>query len=93
MAILDLDLSVPSFRAAYQHARVIAMSGDRAGADKLFARLLWHVRAEDGGFIGLSDAQMAEKIAGDPRLNTRDVYDAMYEPGSWPAAEAKAEAA
>ncbi len=88
MTMLQIDLSKPSFRAAYQHARILAVAGDRDGADKLFARLLWHVDARDGGFLGLSDAQIDAKIARDPRLNIDDVMDGQWDAGQWPTQEA-----
>lgn len=78
------DLSAPSFAAAYALARSHAMRGDRNGATQLFCRLLWHVEAQDGGFIGLSDEQLLEKCELDPRLNHAAATDAMHAPGPWP---------
>jgi hypothetical protein len=87
-AIIDIDLTARTYRSAFQFARVLAVAGDRKGADALMCRLLWHVRAEDGGFIGLSDQQLADKIDRDPKLNAFDVDAAMYDPGEWPAISA-----
>ena len=78
------DLSTPSFAAAYALARSHAMRGDRNGATQLFCRLLWHVEAQDGGFIGLSDEQLLEKCELDPRLNHAAATAAMHAPGPWP---------
>lgn len=88
MTVIPLDLSKPSFRAAYQLARAVAVTGDRAGADALFARLLWHVPASDGGFMGLTDCQMQAKIAADTRLSMRAVHEGIWNPGEWPKQEA-----
>lgn len=79
-----LDLSKPSYRAAYSFARAL---GDRTAASALLSRLLWHVESHDGGFIGLSDAELEAKVAADPRLNMQAVTAAMYAPGAWPATE------
>ena len=81
------DLATPSFAAAYQLARLRAQSGDRAGAARLFSRLLWHVEASDGGFIGLSDEELLEKCESDKRLNHAIATAAMYAPGPWPIPE------
>lgn len=78
------DLATPSFAAAYQLARLRAQSGDSAGAARLFSRLLWHVEAGDGGFIGLSDIDLEEKCATDRRLDYASATAAMYAPGPWP---------
>lgn len=83
----DLDLSVPSYRAAFHFARKLAAAGDRPAADALMARLLWLVPAQDGGFVGLSDAQLASKCATDARLNLELVAAAQWAPGEWPAAD------
>jgi hypothetical protein len=81
------DLSVPSFAAAYHLSRRHAASGDPAGAARLFSRLLWHVEASDGGFIGLSDEQLAEKCESDKRLNHAIATAALYAPEPWPLPE------
>lgn len=73
-----------TYQDAYTLARRLAQAGDRKGADALMARLLWHVRAEDGGFVGLSDKQLEAKVEADPRLNTEAVNAAMWNPGEWP---------
>lgn len=88
-----LDLTVPSYQAAYHFAREKALAGDRVGADTLFIRLLWLVRGEDGGFVGLSDKQLKARVRAIPALasySMADITAAMYEPGEWPKAEARA---
>ena len=85
----ESDLATPSFAAAYRLSRLRAASGDRAGAARLFSRLLWHVEASEGGFIGLSDEQLQEKCESDKRLNHAIATAAMYAPGRWPASERK----
>lgn len=80
----DLDLNTPSFAAAYALARRHAARGDRDGAMRRFCELLWHVEAQEGGFIGLSDEQLFEKCEHDPRLNYATATDAMYAPEPWP---------
>jgi hypothetical protein len=93
MTVLNLDLSKPSFRAAYQLARAHRMTWGKAAADALFARLLWHVPGEDGGFLGLTDDEMDAKIAADPRLTRANVLAAMWAPGEWPEMEKRNEPA
>ena len=83
------DLATPSFAAAYTIARRHAVSGDPAGAARLFSRLLWHVEASEGGFIGLSDEQLAEKCESDKRLNHAIATAALYAPEPWPLPERK----
>lgn len=83
----DLDLSKPSYRAAFHFARKLAAAGDRPAADALMARLLWLVPAQDGGFIGLSDAQLTAKVRNDARLNLELVLAAQWAPGTWPSAD------
>lgn len=78
------DLSTPSFAAAYALARPLAARGDRDGATRRFCQLLWHVEAQDGGFIGLSDDQLLEKCESDPRLDHAIATLAMWAPGPWP---------
>jgi hypothetical protein len=48
------------------------------------SRLLWLVDRDDGGFIGLSDDELEEKVESDPRLDADAVLAAMYAPGQWP---------
>lgn len=84
---MTADLSIPSFAAAYRLSRLRALSGDTAGAARLFSRLLWHVEASDGGFIGLSDEELMEKCEADKRLNHAIATAAMYAPGPWPTPE------
>ncbi len=84
-AVVHFDLTARTYRSAYQFARARAVAGDRAGADALLARLLWHVEAKDGGFIGLTDCQLRAKVALDPCLNMNDVALFQYAPGQWPA--------
>jgi len=78
------DLSIPSFAAAYALARNHAARGDRDGATALFCRLLWHVEASEGGFIGLSDEELLEKCEADKRLNHAIATAALYAPEPWP---------
>jgi hypothetical protein len=78
------DLATPSFSAAYTIARRHAASGDPAGAARLFSRLLWHVEASEGGFIGLSDEELLEKCESDKRLNHTIATAALYAPEPWP---------
>jgi hypothetical protein len=85
--VAEPDLATPSFAAAYRLSRLRAASGDSAGAARLFSRLLWHVEARDGGFIGLSDEELLEKCAHDKRLNHASAIAAMYAPGPWPLPE------
>lgn len=89
MTILALDLNTRTYRSVYQHARALAVAGDRDGANRLMANLLWHVEASEGGFIGLTDGQLIEKVALDPRLNMQTVMEAMYAPMPWPITERK----
>ena len=83
----DPDLSKPSFAAAYTIARRHAASGDPAAAAQLFSRLLWHVEASEGGFIGLSDEELLEKCESDKRLNHAIATGALYAPEPWPVTE------
>ena len=84
---MTTDLSTPSFAAAYRLSRLRALSGDPAGAARLFSRLLWHVEASEGGFIGLSDEELLEKCEADKRLNYAIATAALYAPGPWPVPE------
>lgn len=84
-AVIDIDLSARTYRSVYQHARALAVTGDRRGADRLMCRLLWHVLAADGGFIGLTDQQLEDKVAADPKLNMADVNEFHWDAGEWPA--------
>lgn len=77
-------MTARTYQQAYTHARALAQAGDRIGAGKLLARLLWHVEAADGGFIGLDDWALARMVAADPRLNMADVTAAQWAPGEWP---------
>lgn len=81
------DLATPSFAAAYRLSRLRAVSGDPSGAARLFSRLLWHVEASEGGFIGLTDEELLEKCESDKRLNHAVATAAIYAPGPWPAIE------
>lgn len=81
------NLATPSFAAAYRLSRLHAASGDSAAAARLFSRLLWHVDAREGGFIGLSDDELLEKCESDKRLNHAVATAAMYAPGPWPVPE------
>ncbi len=86
---MSLDLTIPSQQGAYHFARQMALAGDRNGADALYIRLLWLVRCDQGGFLGLSDSQLEERVARDRILCTHDIAEithAMYEPGEWPMA-------
>lgn len=86
----SLDLSTPSLQGAYFFARELALAGKRKEADALYIRLLWHVRCDQGGFVGLSDRQLEERVAHDRILCTHDITEithAMYEPGEWPKVE------
>lgn len=90
MTVLHIDLNARIYRSVYQHARALAVAGDRDGANALMCNLLWHVEAADGGFIGLTDGQLIEKVALDPRLNLQTVMDAMYAPMPWPITKKEA---
>ena len=91
------DLSQPSFRAATTLARKAAFAAmreagrfslnedDRAIGNALLARLFWHVEGAEGGFIGLSDEALGERVA-HYRLDLNAVRDAAWAPGSWPVA-------
>ena len=81
------DLSIPSFAAAYHLSRRHAARGDTAKAAQLFSRLLWHVEASDGGFIGLSDEELLEKCESDKRLDHAIATAALYAPEPWPVIE------
>lgn len=97
-ALADLDLSVPSYRAAYQFARRAAFDSakvrgakkpswhDKAAGDAVMIRLLWHVEGERGGFIGLSDSQLAAYCER-KNYDIRAVNAASYAPGDWPTAQ------
>jgi hypothetical protein len=96
------DLSQPSFRAATTLAREAAFAAmrrcgrfglndaDRAIGNALLARLFWHVEGADGGFIGLSDEALQERVA-HYRLDLNAVRDAAWAPGGWPASAAARE--
>jgi hypothetical protein len=84
---MAVDLSTPSFAAAYAIARPLAQRGDAPAATRRLCELLWHVEGEDGGFIGLSDEQLREKCESDKRLNYAAATDAMHAPPPWPAAQ------
>jgi hypothetical protein len=87
----------PSFRAATRLAREAAFAAmrkagrlglndeDRALGNALLARLFWHVEGAEGGFIGLSDEALQERVA-HYRLDLNAVRDAAWAPGSWPVA-------
>jgi hypothetical protein len=93
-----LDLSRPSLRAADQIAREYALDRMKAQGRKApdvsdgaayrarFARLLWLVRYENGGFDGASDRQAKDRAL---RLNLQDVYlnYALSGAGEWPVTE------
>ena len=90
------DLCSPSFRAATTLAREAAFAAmrkagrfglndtDRAIGNALLARLFWHVEGAEGGFIGLSDEALQERVA-HYRLDLVQVRDAAWAPGAWPA--------
>lgn len=93
MIIHEIDLTKPSYRSAYQIARAIRLRDGIAAANAEFARLLWHVHKEDGGFIGLTDDELVQKVQDDPRLRMADVLRHMWAPGHWPSAEEISKAA
>lgn len=95
----DLDLSFPSYRGAYFHARqkalALASAGGRpkpnaddvAAADHYFLRLLYLVEASEGGLLGLSDGAIDEKLALlGRRFTFKMAVAALYEPVVWPVA-------
>lgn len=84
MTVSPLDLSTPSYRAAYQLARPLAVAGDRKGAAALFTRLLFHVPVEDGGLMGMSEDALETRCASDPRLDHVTALEAVWNPGPWP---------
>lgn len=61
--------------------------GDPPAAARRLCELLWHVEAQDSGFIGLSDDQLLEKCENDQRLNYATATDVMHAPGPWPICE------
>jgi hypothetical protein len=85
----------PSFRAATRLAREAAFAAmrkagrfglneaDRAIGNALLARLFWHVEGAEGGFVGLSDEALQERVA-HYRLDLTAVRDAAWAPGAWP---------
>ena len=89
------DLTKPSFRAATTLAREAAFAAmrrcgrfglndaDRAIGNALLARLFWHVEGAEGGFVGLSDEALQERVA-HYRLDMAAVRDAAWAPGAWP---------
>lgn len=91
----EIDLSKPSYAAAYQHARAAALAhakaygreiptrADKAAGDAVMVRLLWHIECDRGGFIGLSDAQL-EALCARKGYDLAAVTAAMYAPGAWP---------
>ena len=83
LAIWDATAPKRTFSDAYALARPLAVSGNREGATLLLCRLLWHVEGRDGGFIGLSDAQLRDKCATDKRLSYAAAVAAANAPGSW----------
>src|SRR4051812_24515245 len=86
-AVVEIDLSKPSYNAAYKLARAVVIGGDLAGGKKLFARLMWLVPANDGGFVGLDDFDFEHRLATFVRMGlcTRAaVMEAMWAPGDWP---------
>lgn len=85
-------MSGHTFAAAVEICRPVLAHEGRPAANKLIARLLWHVEGADGGFIGLHDEALAERVAF-YRLDLDQVRDAMWAPGAWPVAAAQQEAA
>src|SRR6185437_16156812 len=91
-------LSKPTYAAAYSIAREVSKSrADAAGrqfpapADihaglREFARLLWHVDATDGGFIGLTDSELAARVEKifSGRVSLSTVTELGWAPGQWP---------
>jgi len=75
-----------TFQDAYTAARKVAQAGDRAAATALLSNLLWHVDGAAGGFIGLSDEQLAEKCEADPRIDYSIAVSAMHAPTAWVSA-------
>ena len=72
---------------AYQIARRVCEAGNPDAGSRLFNRLLWHVEAIDGGFIGLTDAQLERKCKSTPGLNLEYALASMWAPGEWPSEE------
>lgn len=60
---------------------------ERITASRELCRLLWHVRAENGGFKGLDDEACEEKCKRDPRLSWDFCCEMMWAPGEWPEAD------
>lgn len=87
-------MPIPTQQAAYALARELAMAGKRKEADALYIRLMWLVRCDQGGLMGLSDRQLEERVAHDRILcshSMEEITAAMYAPGGWPVpAEARA---
>jgi hypothetical protein len=63
---------------------------ERVTASRELCRLLWHVRAEDGGFKGLDDEARDAMCARDPRLSIEFANEAMWAAGEWPEADDRA---
>jgi hypothetical protein len=96
-----IDLSRPSYAAAYQHARAAAVAhakacgrglptrADKAAGDAVMINLLHHVEGDQGGFLGLSDAAL-EAYCARKGYDLAAVISAMYAPTPWPVPQAVA---
>lgn len=76
-------MSAPSFKAAVDLARPVLAAEGRDAANALLSRLLWHVEGDAGGFIGLHDEALVERVAY-YRLDLAVVQAAAWAPGAWP---------
>lgn len=77
-------MTARTYSDAFALARPLRFSHGPGAAAAAMSRLLWHVDREQGGFIGLSDAEIEEKCASDRCLNFDAAISAMYAPGDWP---------
>lgn len=83
-------MTVCTYQDAYSIAR---QHKDRVMACKTLCSLLWHVDASEGGFIGLSDAELEAKCAGDRCLSYAAAVSWQYAPPPWPEAVSERAAA
>lgn len=83
VAANDIQGPRPTLAAAYAMCRPIAAAGNPDEAVRQLSRLLWHVEAKDGGFLGLSDRALAKKCAADRRLDYCGAVAAVNTPGAF----------
>lgn len=66
--------------------RVAPTKADTAELREMIAKLLWHVPAKDGGFLGCAENELDRRIK-TMCITKADAVAAMYAPGSWPEVE------